>query len=233
MGRRQAAQALGKLISVADVEHLILTRRYDALLASVGLAGFGSAEVEGVVNGLVSTELDERVAAFEQACETLRRQIDRWSRNGSFVVADTSLYIEHHEKLEELDFASLINVREEPIHVLIPIVVIDELDSLKQSKDRCCPLMPVRMSADSVRRGLAVAAVASGGLVEAFFDRGGDHPAGHAVHRPVLVGDPPDPAAGGGQSPAVKSGGHTRSEVDSAGESTARAPCAAGRRRRS
>ena len=60
------------------------------------------------------------------------------SENGKTLedVLDTSFYIEHEQKLEEADFAPLLSVRESDIHLIVPIVVVDELDGLKQSKDR-------------------------------------------------------------------------------------------------
>jgi hypothetical protein len=127
-----AVRMLGNQISIADVDRLILTRRYELLLSGVGQLG-GSA-TERVVNGLVNLELSQRVAAFDEALRALDSQIERWSRPKVFVVADSSVYIESPVKLEELDFAPLCEVREEPIHILVPIVVVDELDGLKQSK---------------------------------------------------------------------------------------------------
>jgi len=40
-------------------------------------------EVQRVVNGLVSLELDERVAAFDAAVDALNGQIQRWSEYGA------------------------------------------------------------------------------------------------------------------------------------------------------
>ena len=45
---------------------------------------------------------------------------------------DTSFYIEHPEKIESVDFHQLVG-RSEAVKVLIPIVVVDELDGLKKS----------------------------------------------------------------------------------------------------
>jgi rRNA-processing protein FCF1 len=63
-------------------------------------------------------------------------QIRRWSAYGHYVVPDTSFYIEHPAKLEVADFGPLIEVWESPITVLVPMVVVDELDRLKEIKDR-------------------------------------------------------------------------------------------------
>ena len=129
----ETVRVLSDQISSTDIDRLVLNQRYYALLA--GIAGFAGTDSQATVNGLLSLELDQRVTAFTEAQEALDRQIQQWSMRGEFVVPDTSVYIEHPQKLEELDLAPLIPVREDPIHVLVPIAVVDELDGLKRSKD--------------------------------------------------------------------------------------------------
>jgi PIN domain-containing protein len=130
-----AVRVLQHQISAADLDRLVLTRRYELLLAAAGTS-LEDAELEvRLVHGLLDNELDQRIAAFGAACDALDRQIKRWSRPGAFVVADTSVYITHPNKLEEIDFAALVGARGDPIHLIVPVVVIDELDGLKQSKD--------------------------------------------------------------------------------------------------
>ncbi|MYX34384.1 MULTISPECIES: PIN domain-containing protein [unclassified Streptomyces] len=127
----KATDRLRHQISPADIDRLVLTRRYELLLSSFGSSAGASSE--NLVNSLVTLETDERSAAFEEAMEALNRQITRWIRPAAFVVADSSFYIQHPEKLEEADLAAICNLREEPIHLLFPMVVVDELDGLKQS----------------------------------------------------------------------------------------------------
>jgi hypothetical protein len=127
----KASNLLRRQISASDLDQLILTRRYELLLTGVG--GLVGSEISDAVNDLVGLEVDERIAAFEEAATSLEAQINQWSGPGVFVLPDTSFYM-RHDKLEEADFAPLMKVWEDPIHVLVPIVVVDELDSLKQSK---------------------------------------------------------------------------------------------------
>jgi hypothetical protein len=129
-----AARTLRLLVSSDDIDRLVLTRRYELLLAVAGRP-IGIGGQQRLVNGLVSIEIDHRIAAFADTCAAVDEQIGLWTRPGVFVVADTSVYIKHDQKLEELGFAPLVSVRENPIHVLVPIVVIDELDRLKDTKD--------------------------------------------------------------------------------------------------
>ena len=105
-------------------------------------------DAQRVVNGLLGVELDQRVDAFERTIKALNVQIERWSMLAEFVMFDTSVYIQHPQKLDELDVASLLEARDQAVHLLVPIVVVDELDSLKKSKEG-----PVRTRA---RKTLAV-----------------------------------------------------------------------------
>ena len=120
----------------ANLDVLVLTERYKLLLSGVGTMTSTEMEVQRVVNGLVSLELDERVGAFDAAVQALDQRIKRWSAYGHYVVPDTSFYIEHKDKLEAVDFGLLIDVWQSPVTVLVPIVIVDELDRLKEIKDK-------------------------------------------------------------------------------------------------
>jgi hypothetical protein len=133
-------QQLGNQISAADLDQLVLTRSYDRLLSIAGTMTGIDIATQRVLNGMVSLELTQRTDAFEAAIKALQEQAERWSRPGVFVVADTSFYIEHEDKLEDVDFRPLLNIWEDPVHLLVPIVIVDELDGLKKSrKDRWRP----------------------------------------------------------------------------------------------
>ena len=132
----RAVRMLGNQVASVDLDHLVLTKRYELLLSGVGTMTGTEREVQRVVNGLVSLELDQRVEAFEAAIQALEKQIKRWSDYAHFVVPDTSFYIEHEDKLADVDFGPLINVWQSTVAVLVPIVIVDELDRLKESKDR-------------------------------------------------------------------------------------------------
>jgi hypothetical protein len=103
---------------------MVLTRLY-WLLQSIP----GSATATAVTD-LLNAEFDQQVAVLEEAERSVREQIERWSRAGVFVVPDTSFYITHPDKLEDLDLRPILHIREDPVHLLVPILVIDELDGL-------------------------------------------------------------------------------------------------------
>jgi hypothetical protein len=131
-----AVRMLGNQISSADLAYLVLTKRYELLLSGAGTLTGTEMEAQRVVNGLVSLELDQRVEAFDAAIKALQGQIKRWSGSAHLVVPDTSFYIQHQDKLEDADFASLIKLAwtDHPIHVLAPVVIVDELDRLRKVK---------------------------------------------------------------------------------------------------
>jgi hypothetical protein len=125
-----SAQKLSDLISGSDVDRLVLTRRY-WLLQSM------HAEVGTIpLQKLLLVEVAQQVRVMEVDYEALKAQIQHWSRPGKFALPDTSFYIRHPEKLEEADFVPLLHLWDEPVHVIIPILVVDELDGLKRSSDR-------------------------------------------------------------------------------------------------
>ncbi|MFJ4924066.1 PIN domain-containing protein [Streptomyces sp. NPDC088736] len=118
----------------ADLDRLVLTRRHAALLDGVGhLAGSDQASL---VLGLVRLELEERLEDFEQAIRDYEHVTQRWRAPLRLLVPDSSLFVKHPTQLEETDIAALIGGGPEPVHVLVPMMVVDELDRLKESKDR-------------------------------------------------------------------------------------------------
>lgn len=126
-----ATQYLGNQISAADLDRLVLTIGYERLLAALGTATGTDVSTQRALIALVSLELRQRADAFEAAIKALDAQIRIWSRSGVFTVADTSVYIESPDKLEDLDFRPLLKIWEAPVHVLVPIVIVDELNGLK------------------------------------------------------------------------------------------------------
>lgn len=130
-----AVSALGNQISSADLDRLVLTKRYEQLLGGVG--GLAGTDQTRLVNLLVSLELTQRVDAFDAAIKALSMEITRWQRRGWTLVADSSFYIEHSEKLEDAGLSGLLPAEwDDTVHLVVPMVVVDELDSLKQHKDR-------------------------------------------------------------------------------------------------
>lgn len=121
----EAVRSLRGRISSEDVDRLVLTKRY-WLLQSIEIYSYP-------VPGMLRTEIGEREAAFKDAVWSLGEQIKHWSRDAVFVVPDTSVCF-NADKLEDWDVGAVLGTREAPVHLLFPMVVIDELDRLKEVK---------------------------------------------------------------------------------------------------
>jgi hypothetical protein len=121
-------------VSTADIDRLILTRGYERLLATAGTLTGADIGTQRVLNGLVNHEIQQRSQALEEAIRDLDAQARKWPQDTAYAVADTSVYVEHDDKLLDLDFASLQPGAwlDKPVTVIVPIVVLDELDGLKR-----------------------------------------------------------------------------------------------------
>jgi hypothetical protein len=133
-----AVRQLSGRISPADVDRLVLTPAYGRLLAGLGAFAGTDMMTQRTLNDLVDLELQQRVKSFEDASRLLDEQIERWSRRGEFIVFDTSVFIEHEHKLQDMDLSLFLpeGQRFQEVHLLVPIVVVDELDGLKNKADK-------------------------------------------------------------------------------------------------
>jgi hypothetical protein len=131
-----AVRMLDNQISVSDLNRLVLTERYRIMLGGIVSMTATDIPVQRMLNGLVSLELDQRVTDFDEAIKTLRSQMLRWSGYEHFVMPDTSFYIHHDDKLEDLDIGTLMGDPHADFVVLVPMVIVDELDRLKETKDK-------------------------------------------------------------------------------------------------
>jgi rRNA-processing protein FCF1 len=129
-----SVRVLRSQVSDTDLDQLILTRRHNVLLDGVGhLAG---SDQQRLVNGLINQELAERVEVLDDAVNTLQNQIGRWGGQATFVIPDSSFYIHHPTRFDEVDYPALLGtLPDEGVHLLLPIVIVDELDGLKETKN--------------------------------------------------------------------------------------------------
>jgi hypothetical protein len=121
----ESVRQLRGQLSPADIDRLVLTRRHSHLI------GLSDASHTHALS-LVHTELDERMTDLDQVLQDLEQEASRWSRDGVYVVADTTRFIEHPEKIDSWDLAEMLDLGFQTTHLIVPIVVIDELDNLKK-----------------------------------------------------------------------------------------------------
>ncbi|MCO1582139.1 PIN domain-containing protein [Crossiella sp. SN42] len=118
-------------IDAEDISRLVMTKRYVLLLTEPGSISEATRLAD-----IAALELDERVATLEAACAELVRERARWKRSGTFVMPDTNVYLHHSNSIRHIDYAAAIGIPASPVHVVVPLVVVDELDRLKRTGAR-------------------------------------------------------------------------------------------------
>jgi rRNA-processing protein FCF1 len=118
------AEYLQSYVSRRDIERLVLTRDFYSLFDnSTGSSPRGFP--------LLSGEIRSRLDDLDAVTDTLERQVKRWETANDLVVLDTNVYVHAPESYNMIDLAPYVGA--ESWHLLIPLVVIDELDRLKRS----------------------------------------------------------------------------------------------------
>lgn len=142
------AEKLRTKIRPSDIDRLLFTPRMWRLQELVDRRDRSSIHVPTMTHphdrfttGLLSIELTEKAELFQRARTALEAEVQRWTPlpdpkcvvDPEVVVVDTSVFIQHPNKIREIDYAEVIGVSEGPIRLVVPRVAIDELDRLKES----------------------------------------------------------------------------------------------------
>ncbi|MFD3336041.1 PIN domain-containing protein [Streptomyces sp. NPDC058700] len=128
----EQSRLLGSQVRARDVEALFFTPVYWALLNGAGHVGGRLAP--RVSNLLIDQEVRQRLDDLERAVAAARDTIYRWPERVSTLVLDTSFFIEHERKFEEADFSDLHEPDVGQVRLVVPMVVVDELDALKEGR---------------------------------------------------------------------------------------------------
>jgi PIN domain len=120
-------------VSTADISRLVLTSGYERILTATGILTRDDTATQGALSGLLRREIERQGEILSEAIKELQEQILRWPPNHLYAVADTSFYIDHEHKLEDIDLADHVHAtwRDKVVTLIVPIIVLDELDGLK------------------------------------------------------------------------------------------------------
>jgi len=120
----EATRQLGPCLHPTEINRLIYTQRYWSLQTI-------SQAAAPTITTLVFGELDQRVTALSEAKDELTRAYIVWGARDHVVVLDTSALI-HGPFIGELNLAAHCDLPGSA-DLLVPLVVLDELDGLKES----------------------------------------------------------------------------------------------------
>lgn len=122
----EEARRLGQILRPAGLDHLVTTPRY-WMLQSLDPTAHGS------LASFIDLELDERLRVVSGARGELERDLARWqSARGLVVVADSNVFLHHDEYFDAIEWTKVVPARAEDVHLVIPLLVIDELDNQKR-----------------------------------------------------------------------------------------------------
>ena len=123
----QTANLLRYAVKPSTLSDLVLTPVYWRLVQL-------PTQLTGRHIDIVDRETAEGLDRLDSAAKWLEARTKSW-RSGRFLLADTSFLI-NAAKMEEVDLRQIVGVRDEPIHWFFPIIILDELDRLKDSKQQ-------------------------------------------------------------------------------------------------
>ncbi len=126
-----AAQQLAQLVSDGDVTRLVLSPRHWAPVT------IDPAANEALMS-LVQLEIDQVRRRLEAARVELGEAVARWAgHQGQLVVADTNVYLHHRDEFVDIDWHAPLDLRSDgQVNLVLPLLVVDELDRHKRSQQR-------------------------------------------------------------------------------------------------
>ncbi|MFC7246936.1 PIN domain-containing protein [Catellatospora aurea] len=137
------ARQLRPIIRTDDIDRLLFTQHYKALLE---LAGTKVPLTEqGIVNDLLALELDALETSIRNAADAVARLIERWLDPAVFIACDANFFLHHGRELGFINFHDMIKEaggytdlvgNQNRVNLLVPSRVIYELDKGKTHSNK-------------------------------------------------------------------------------------------------
>lgn len=137
-----AANMLANHLQRAQLEQLLHTRHYWAFRQTNGDQQWLPRQVRD--------ELYARRQAIRALAAEAEALADHWRVPGVIVVPDTNMLLHTTDLFDELDWLTALDI-DDSVHLVIPMVVVDQLDSLKRNKQ-----IPIRSRARQTGKRLEV-----------------------------------------------------------------------------
>ncbi len=122
----QAVDTLSRLISPADLDRLVTGKRY------IILRTLNTSSTIGVPR-LVSVEIEERVRELTMEVAEIENALFRWGAADLLFLPDTNVYLHAKSTFNEMPWRDILPIRLDGAQLLLPMLVIDELDRQKRN----------------------------------------------------------------------------------------------------
>jgi PIN domain-containing protein len=124
----ETAEQLRNQLRRSDIDRLVFTPQLWRIQEAVSLGDIPRSRM------LLRAEIVDRQAVFDQAYHALRAEIRRWKAPNTVIAAvDTSVFLHHEHKIRDIDWPQLVDAGAAAVRLVLPRLVIDELDKGKES----------------------------------------------------------------------------------------------------
>lgn len=122
----QGSSQLRYVVDLAQVEHLIDTRRHDFLFDMFG-------GPQALINYSISAEQEDRARVFAEALDGLRAVAESCgAMPEALFIPDTNIYLHQDVYFHELNWHEIAGTSDE-VRVLVPMAVMREIDKAKRA----------------------------------------------------------------------------------------------------
>lgn len=129
----QEVGVLSSCVSPASLDALVTTSRY-WMLQSLDPSTKGPA-----LASVVQLEIEQRLRAFEAAHTLIEAEVARFAGVGRVIVPDTNIYLHAPLRFDQLPWEQFADEAEPNIQLVVPLIVVDELDRAKRRTDKVSP----------------------------------------------------------------------------------------------
>jgi hypothetical protein len=126
---------LVRFLGPEEVNRMVTTPAYWNLQGLIPLVhnSMGPSPVLRNLSGFLNMEIQERHRILDQTITDVTTELDRWKEvDGTLVFADTNVYLHQEKEFGELPWNSIVSAEEKHVHLIIPLLVVDELDRQKR-----------------------------------------------------------------------------------------------------
>ncbi len=123
-----AGSSLRGLVDGLSVHELLGLEKYWSILQ----IGRDSPEI----NWILAEEQRAVLARIDNAIKATRSEIDRWTDVDAVIVPDTNVFLEHRQPFDDIDWSTLVGPDAERLVVVVPILVVEEIDKAKRDGSR-------------------------------------------------------------------------------------------------